>query len=108
MVKDNYIIEEAIRLVNDGVSVTLPVNGYSMLPFIIGGKESVILQRPAELKVGDILLLDEISSSLDEPTERELYSRIFAAHPNKTMLFITHRQTVCQLCDNTIIDSWRG
>ena len=56
MVKDNYIIEEAIRLVNDGVSVTLPVNGYSMLPFIIGGKESVILQRPAELKVGDIVL----------------------------------------------------
>jgi ABC-type bacteriocin/lantibiotic exporter with double-glycine peptidase domain len=57
---------------------------------------------------GDILLLDEISSSLDEPTECELYSRIFAAHPNKTMLFITHRQTVCQLCDNTIIDSWRA
>lgn len=26
---DNYIIEEAIRLVKDGVSVTLPVNGNS-------------------------------------------------------------------------------
>ena len=52
---------------------------------------------------GDILLLDEISSSLDEPTERELYSRIFAAHPNKTMLFITHRPTVCQLCDESIL-----
>ena len=37
---DNEIIEEAIRLVREGVSVTLPVNGNSMLPFIIGGKES--------------------------------------------------------------------
>ena len=40
---------------------------------------------------GDILLLDEISSSLDEPTEQELYRRLFAAYPDKTMLFITHR-----------------
>ena len=50
------VIEEAIRLVSDGVSVTLPVSGNSMLPFIIGGRESVILRKPAELKVGDIVL----------------------------------------------------
>ncbi|MBR5325258.1 MAG: ABC transporter ATP-binding protein [Prevotella sp.] len=48
---------------------------------------------------GDILLLDEISSSLDEPTERELYTRLFAAFPQKTMLFITHRSAVSELCD---------
>ena len=63
---DNEIIEEAIRLVEEGVSVTLPVNGRSMLPFIIGGRESVILQQPptqgeprqnaAPLKVGDVVL----------------------------------------------------
>ena len=52
---------------------------------------------------GDIFLLDEISSSLDEPTERELYHRIFTIHPHKTMLFITHRPTVCQLCDESIL-----
>ena len=51
---------------------------------------------------GDILLLDEISSSLDEPTERELYRRLFAAHPQKTMLFITHRPTVTEQCDEVI------
>ena len=53
---DRYIIEEAIRLVDEGISVTLPVNGYSMLPFIIGGKESVVLQKSDKLKVGDIVL----------------------------------------------------
>ena len=39
---------------------------------------------------GDILLLDEISSSLDEETERELYHRLFAVNPQKTILLITH------------------
>ena len=51
---------------------------------------------------GDILLLDEISSSLDEATEQELYRRLFATHPDKTMLFITHRSTVSELCDEVI------
>ena len=53
---DNEIIEEAIRLVREGVSVTLPVNGNSMLPFVIGGKESVILQGPGLIDVGDVVL----------------------------------------------------
>ena len=54
------------------------------------------------LRPGSIMLLDEISSSLDEPTERELYSRLFAAFPEKTMLFITHRPTVTEQCDEVI------
>lgn len=53
---DNNIIDEAVRLVKEGVSVTLPVNGNSMLPFIIGGKESVILQPPGLTAVGDVVL----------------------------------------------------
>ena len=54
---DNEIIEEAIRLVREGVNVTLPVNGNSMLPFIIGGKESVILHSQGGIvDVGDVVL----------------------------------------------------
>ena len=56
MSNDDRIIEEAIRLVGEGVCVTLPVNGNSMLPFIIGGRESVILQQPIEPRVGDVVL----------------------------------------------------
>ena len=54
------------------------------------------------LRPGGILLLDEISSSLDEATERELYRRLFAKYPKKTMIFITHRPVVCELCDEVI------
>jgi hypothetical protein len=56
MISDDKILQEAIRLVGEGVSVTLPVNGRSMLPFIIGGKESVVLQKPVKLGVGDVVL----------------------------------------------------
>lgn len=54
------------------------------------------------LREGSILLLDEISASLDEETERELYKRLFAAYPAKTMIFITHRSAVTALCDETL------
>lgn len=50
------IIDEAVRLVAEGVCVTLPVGGRSMLPFIIGGKESVILQQATQPGVGDVVL----------------------------------------------------
>jgi len=56
MMTDEVIIAEAIRLVDEGVSVTFPVKGNSMLPFIIGDKESVILQKPGQPKVGDVVL----------------------------------------------------
>ena len=54
------------------------------------------------LRPGSILLLDEISASLDEATERELFSRLFQCYPDRTMIFITHRPGVASLCDNTI------
>ena len=54
------------------------------------------------LRPGSILLLDEISSSLDAPTESELYTRLFKAYPNKTLIFITHREAVTALCDEIL------
>ena len=67
MITDEGIIEEAIRLVGEGVSVTLPVNGNSMLPFIIGGKESVILQKPFD-RLRD-RTVGEPQSTVGEPVE---------------------------------------
>ena len=54
------------------------------------------------LRPGNILLFDEISSSLDEATETELYRRLFVAYPDKTMIFVTHRTSVCEKCDEIV------
>jgi len=54
------------------------------------------------LRPGSILLLDEISSSLDGQTERQLFENLFRDYPTKTMIFITHRTEVCKLCNEVI------
>ena len=54
------------------------------------------------LRPGPILLLDEISASLDEQTEHLLYTRLFDRYPQKTMIFITHRPSVSELCNNVL------
>ena len=53
---DALIIAEAIRLVSEGVSITFPVKGRSMLPFIVGDRDSVILEKPTEIHKGDVVL----------------------------------------------------
>ena len=53
---DVMILNEAVRLVEEGLSVTRPVDGRSMLPFIIGGRESVILTKPDGIVCGDVVL----------------------------------------------------
>ena len=55
-VSDHEIIRNAIALVNEGIRVTFPVKGYSMLPFIIGSRESVDLIKPEQIQVGDVVL----------------------------------------------------
>lgn len=54
------------------------------------------------LRPGAVFLLDEISSALDEDTERELFSRLFATRPSTTILLITHRKKVASLCDECL------
>ena len=55
-ISDNEIIQNAIALVNEGMRVTFPVKGYSMLPFIIGSRESVDLVKPEQIQIGDVVL----------------------------------------------------
>ena len=54
------------------------------------------------LRSGNILLLDEISSSLDEQTERILFTNLFENYPDKTMIMISHRPSISALCDEII------
>lgn len=54
------------------------------------------------LRPGNILLLDEFSSSLDKETERLLMERLISQTKDKTLIFITHREIVTQYCGQTI------
>ena len=53
---NDVLLGEVSRLVAEGESITLMTKGVSMLPFIVGGRDSVVLERPSELKTGMIVL----------------------------------------------------
>jgi hypothetical protein len=76
---DNEIIQSAINLVNEGLCVTFPVKGYSMLPFIVGSKESVDLVKPENIRVGHVVLAWVEGC-------RYVVHRIVAIHGNQVVL----------------------
>lgn len=53
---NDVLLDEVARLVDEGEAVTLMTKGASMLPFIVGGRDSVVLVRPEELFPGMIVL----------------------------------------------------
>ncbi len=54
------------------------------------------------LRAGSILLLDEISASLDEPTETLLMQRLSARQSSQTILMVTHRPSILPYCDSVL------
>ena len=82
----------------DGIDTELGERGSGLSE---GQAQRIAIARGL-LHGGSILLLDEISSSLDEFTEYEMYQRLFTTYPQKTMLFITHRKAVSELCDEVV------
>jgi len=51
------------------------------------------------LRKGDILLLDEFSSSLDPETEERLMKGLEKNAEGKTLIFITHRERISDYCE---------
>ena len=57
VVPNTIILEEAGALLNEGRTVRFTPLGSSMLPFIRGGRDSVVLLRKDSVEVGDIVLV---------------------------------------------------
>ena len=53
---NELLIREIRRTLAEGKQVELKAKGNSMLPFIRDGRDSVLLERPTKIRVGDILL----------------------------------------------------
>ncbi|MBO5185670.1 MAG: S24/S26 family peptidase [Prevotella sp.] len=71
-------LPEVIRLTDAGHTVTLPLRGYSMRPFLEDGRDKAILVKPIDINVGDVVLAE-----------------ISEGH------FVLHR--IISICDDTII-----
>ena len=57
------------------------------------------------LRKGSILLLDEPTSALDKDTEQTLIDRLISGLEGRTIIIVTHRKEVADLCDSHILIS---
>ena len=52
------LLPEVVRLLEEGHTVTLPLRGYSMRPFLEDGRDKALLKRPEAINVGDAVLAE--------------------------------------------------
>lgn len=115
-------IRENIALCNDNVTEEELIKAakaaeiYDIITSLPDGFETELSERGGGLSEGQIqrislaralltdapvLLLDEATSALDEATETKVLSNI-KAMSDKTILFVTHRNTSLKVCDKII------
>ncbi len=90
-------IDEAIRQMPQGMDTPLGERGAGLSE---GQLQRLAIAR-AVLSGAPILLLDEVTSSLDEVTEERVL-RNLRALPGRTCLCISHRPAALTLCDRVI------
>ncbi len=55
IIPNDILLPEVARLLESGSSVTIKVKGESMLPFIVGDRDCVVLKQERNYTVGDIV-----------------------------------------------------
>lgn len=52
------LLPEVVAMIDEGHTVTLPLRGFSMRPFLEDGRDKALLSRPVGIKVGDAVLAE--------------------------------------------------
>jgi len=66
------------------------------------GQAQRILANRSLLRGGNILLLDEVTSAVDELTESKIIQNLRVFAKDKTVIFVTHRLKIADKCDKVI------
>lgn len=73
------LLPEVVKMLNEGHTVTLPLKGYSMRPFLENGRDKALLIKVQHLRKGDPVLAEV------RPGHYVLH-RIVAIHSNRVVL----------------------
>jgi len=57
-IANEVLLPEVIRLTNEGHTVTLPLRGFSMRPFLENERDKALLRKPTTISVGDPVLAE--------------------------------------------------
>ena len=58
IVPNDVMLGEVRKMIAEGHKVTIKVRGFSMLPFIVGDRDKVLLSRSKDLHTGEIVLAE--------------------------------------------------
>lgn len=82
----------------DGIDSEITERGGGMSE----GQAQRIAVARSILRPGSILILDEVTSALDEETEREMLKRLTKSNIGKTLIFVTHRPAIIEYCNQVL------
>lgn len=115
-IRDNISLCDSSISDDDIIKAAKTANIYEFIKTLPNGLDTAISERGQGLSEGQvqriaiarallfdapIILLDEATSALDEKTETELLNNIKTL-TDKTILFITHRNTSLSVCDKVL------
>ena len=89
---------EYVNTLPQGIDTNLSEQGGGLSE---GQAQRIAIARSL-LRPGSILILDEITSALDNDTEEELLHRLTTSNTGKTLIFVTHRPAVLKYCTNIL------
>ena len=82
----------------DGLDSTIAESGGG----VSEGQAQRIAVARSLLRPGSIMILDEVTSALDEETEQEMLKRLTRKKTGKTLIFVTHRPAVIKHCSQVL------
>jgi ATP-binding cassette subfamily B protein len=96
------VLDEDVARFGEGVQTLVGPRGLRLS----GGQRLRLAAARALIHHPDLLVLDDVSSALDNPTESELWSRLEAS-PGLTALIVSNRPQVIAAADEVVV-SHRG
>lgn len=104
--KFNDVMKAAVKAGVDEFVTQLP-NGYETVLYddgnsLSGGQKQRIALARALVKEADIILLDEVTSALDNNSKERMLETIYKLKKDHTVIFITHDKSIETISDKVI------
>ena len=91
-------LNNLIKELPNGIETIVGPNGKRLS----GGQSQRLAMARALYQERDLMILDEATNALDEETEKKILENILNLRKNKTIIIISHKQSVLDRCDQII------
>lgn len=91
-------LDETVRAMPAGLDTSVGERGTELS----GGQRQRLALARALLHDGQVVIVDEGTGQLDEPTEQRVLDRVRSVWEDRTVVWITHRTATLSLCDSVV------